>query len=83
MMTGGNPHDSGNLRVSPREIDQLRIALKSHDSALEDYAELSARRDAGLVAQSLGGKNVLGHCGGPGLGIGIGDESMKFTISRG
>ena len=33
---------------------KTRIALKSHDSILEDFTELSARKDAGLTAQFLG-----------------------------
>lgn len=36
-------------------MDADMIALKSHDSVLEDYAELSARKDAGLAAQFNGG----------------------------
>ena len=33
-----------------------RIALKSHDSLLEDYSELSARKDTGLATQLPGWK---------------------------
>lgn len=45
-------YSCSNVKVSE---SGSRIALKSHDSVLEDFAELSARKDAGLAGnQSLG-----------------------------
>ena len=40
-------------------MDADMIALKSHDSILEDFTELSARKDAGLTAQFNGGMFIL------------------------
>eukprot|EP00913_Durusdinium_trenchii_P023634 g22205.t1 len=40
-------------------VDADMIALKSHDRLLEDFDELSARKDAGLSTQFNGGMFIL------------------------